>query len=114
MANEQTIIDADRKTIAALTKAGDSLRVAREVQHWAYFSSRVGAAMFAEWLAGEGLDHIHVAEDDSQDDVVWRVTCTHQIRPTLEAVTAHTVPAAREAERLGGEYDGWETSVEAE
>lgn len=115
MPDEEAIIDSDRKVIAALTKRGDPLRVAREVKHWAYFSSRVGVDMFAEWLASSGLDDISVAEDDAYDeDLVWRVTYTHEIRPTLEAVTAHTVPAAREAERLGGRYDGWETSVEAE
>jgi hypothetical protein len=112
--NEEAIIDSDRKVVAALLEAGDPLRVAREVKHWVYFSSRVGAEMFAEWLAAEGLRDIDIAEEDTRDDLVWRVTYTHEIRPTLEAVTAHTVPAAHEAERLGGRYDGWETSVEAE
>ena len=70
--------------------------------------------MFAEWLADAGLDDVKIAEDDAYDeDLVWRVTYTHEIRPTLEAVTAHAVPAAGEAERLGGRHDGWETSVEA-
>ncbi len=115
MPNEQALTDSDRKVIAALQERGDPLAVAREVKHWAYFSSRVGAEMFAEWLAGGALDQIDIAEDAAYDeDLVWRVTYTHEIRPTIETVTAHTVPAAREAERLGGRYDGWETSVEAE
>lgn len=114
MPNDKAIIDSDLKVIASLMEAGDPLRLVREVKHWAYFSSRIGADMFARWLADDDLDDIVIIEDSSYDeDLVWRVTYTHEIKPTLEAITAHTIPAVREAERLGGRYSGWETSVEA-
>jgi len=42
------IIESDAKVIAALRERGDDLDLAREVKHWALFSSPEGAQMYSE------------------------------------------------------------------
>ncbi len=104
-------MNGDAELIARLRERGDPLETPRPVQHWAYFSSRVGAEMYTEWLDQEGLTEIFIAHEPDRDDLEWRVTCEHTVVPTLDVITAYTDRAAVQAERLGGHYDGWETAI---
>lgn len=106
-------MNGDAQTIAALRERGDPIEVARSVKHWAYFSSRDGTRFYTNWLASEELEAFEIVHEPDRDDLEWRVTYEHTIVPDLATITAHTDRAAVKAELFGGQYDGWETSVEA-
>ncbi len=112
-AQRQAVVDSDSKVIAALRRSGDEIVLAREVKHWALFSSQDGAKMYIDWLADQEFGQIELAQAEDPDGLDWRVTYTHEVVPRLEVITTHTVPATKHAELLGGNYDGWETSVES-
>ena len=99
----------DMEVLDALANAGDDPDISRTVQHWAYFASDAAAAAFREWLGSQAFT-FRSAEKDKQGRV--RVTFTHEGVMHLADVTNRTIRCRRKAEELGGEYDGWETSVE--
>lgn len=101
---------ADLKVLAALRAQGDVAETPREVAHWTYFPSQSEARQFADWAK---LNFYAVNSIESTDDgkrVVVRFT--HKGTMALADITHHTITINRKVRELGGDYDGWESSVE--
>ena len=99
----------DRDVVDALEQHGDSLRTERRVDHWVYFGDVESRSRFAEAVHGLGFGIVELdASSESGPGLqVHRVDSVqlddiHEVTTTLQEL----------AERYGGEYDGWETSVE--
>jgi hypothetical protein len=103
----QVIKDMD--VLDALAEAGDDADISRTVQHWAYFDSDTAAAAFRKWLASQAFTLKGSTKDE---DGRICVTFTHEGVMHLADITDRTIHCRRKAEELGGDYDGWETSVE--
>jgi len=93
----------DRRLVQILQEQGDRLSVPRRVDHWALFPSADARAAFVAAVRKAGF------ETEIEDDAVhaWRtdpIELDH-----IHDVVMLLVDAAGEA---GGEYDGWETSIE--
>lgn len=99
----------DMDVLDALANAGDDRDVSRVIEHWAYFDSQVAADAFRQWLAGHGFTF--KSSSNAEDDRVC-VRFTHEGVMHLAEITNYTIRCRRKAAELGGEYDGWETSVE--
>src|SRR5262249_36899877 len=106
----------DKMVVTELRNRGDRLVARRRVDHWVYF--RTGEARdafvasaeqagFASESRGAKLDG--GAGDRRFEAQVHRVDAV-----ALEEIHAVVMQLARLAEEHGGDYDGWETSVERE
>jgi hypothetical protein len=109
--NDERQLMADLTVIQRLRENGDDLQSPRRVDHWAYFERRESASAFSEWLRREG--YAVVAERDPDSEIrQYAVAFCHVCPPTVHEIGSHTVVLSRKARELGGEYDGWATSIE--
>ncbi|WP_049020264.1 DUF695 domain-containing protein, partial [Burkholderia cenocepacia] len=99
----------DMRTLDALRQQGDVPDVSRRVMHWAYFPDPSDAHQFADWAEAKGYPVESVAPTE---DGKSAVRFSHEGTMTLADITRHTIALNREVRALGGDYDGWETSVE--
>ncbi|CAB3746832.1 hypothetical protein GQ57_15415 [Burkholderia sp. MSh2] len=99
----------DMQVLDELRKKGDTASVSRRVMHWAFFPDPSDAHQFADWAEAKGYPVESVAPTE---DGRSAVRFSHEGTMALADITRHTVAISREARSLGGEYDGWETSVE--
>lgn len=101
---------SDRGVCAALTSHGDSLTLAREIDHWAHFPDEASRARFVERVRELGYAIRSLSEDPRWKPPfiaqVWRVD-----RPAAESIDEITLSLHRAAEEAGGKYDGWESPV---
>ncbi len=99
----------DMRVLEHLQKEGDSLDQEREIDHWAYFPEAEQRDAFVAWALGEG----YTLEGKPDQDQNYGALLRHIAAPELATITQHTIKLNRKASELGGDYDGWETSVEA-
>lgn len=99
----------DMDVLDALADAGDDADITRTVEHWAYFADERSATAFQSWLASNDFT---LEEMQRDDDGRIGVRFSHQGRMHLADISNRTIQCRRQADELGGEYDGWETSVE--
>ncbi|KVN43229.1 hypothetical protein WT12_25925 [Burkholderia territorii] len=99
----------DMRVLDALRQKGDMSDVSRRVMHWAYFAEPSDAHQFADWAESKGylVESVAPTEDGKS-----AVRFAHEGTMVLADITHHTLEINREVRSLGGEYDGWETSVE--
>jgi len=99
---------SDLEVLKVLWKEGDKGTASRQIDHWAYFPSSAAAQQFSQWVQARGyrLDQV-----DTTDDEKFCVRFFHVGTCELAEISSHTLALRRSASELGGEYDGWETSV---
>lgn len=108
-ADDQQVI-GDMHVLDSLRQQGDVSAVSRRVTHWAYFPKQGEAQQFADWANANAYKVSSVAQTADKRKVGVRFT--HVGTTELEDITHHTIDINRKARTLGGDYDGWETSVE--
>jgi hypothetical protein len=108
---EEWQIIKDREVLAVLAKQGDVREIERDVDHWVYFPSRAAAADFVIWAEGDRFTELTEHSGDTEDGR-YRVRLRQRGDMTLDSIHDHTLTLHRKAVEFGGEYDGWETSVE--
>lgn len=102
----------DMQVLDQLQEAGDNPDVEREIEHWAYFDNQGAADQFATWAESEGFAIQKNGPADEQDGYV--VQFNHVGTMLLGDISNRTIAAGQKARELGGEYDGWGTTVERE
>ena len=106
----------DRRLVAVLEEHGDVGETPRRVDHWAYFPSAEARARFLAAAQAEGfVGEIEPEATDATPADPPRY-CAHVYRlDAAELSYIHDVVMGlvELAEEQGGDYDGWETSVEA-
>ncbi|WP_431689391.1 DUF695 domain-containing protein [Hahella sp. NBU794] len=100
----------DLEVLQTLAKSGDEPDIQREVMHWAHFPTQAQAQQFADWAAAEHYVVSDCAWEEDGDR--FQVTFSHNGSMRLDDISFHTMRSNRKAHEFGGEYDGWETSVE--
>lgn len=103
----------NRHVAESLQKRGDSLKVPRPVSHWAYFKTAEDLAKFVAETEENGFRTIQATAAEIDDtDRCYCAIVERFDRVDWDSINDVTLTLYRLAERLGGEYDGWETSVE--
>jgi uncharacterized protein (TIGR01619 family) len=101
----------DMEVVEQLEKAGDDSSVERKIEHWIYFPSEAAAGPFIAWATADRFTHD--AEYSGADDDGRYGVRLHHVGPSDQrAISSHTIALSRKAQEFGGDYDGWETSVE--
>ena len=111
--------DGDRRVLAAMAEAGADLSKPAQTIDYLYFSS-IDAAMKAEEdLRAAGYENVRVERAPAAsaiDRLVHRhrYSCIGEAHavPEEAAVFATTERMNALAAKRGGEYDGWEASIE--
>jgi len=110
----------DRRVAEALSKGGDPLTEPRRVDHWIYFASEPPRDAFIEEARTLGFA---VEDATNEPDKVVPDRAAFAARPfvahiyrtdSVQLDEIHEVAWTLHelASRHGGEYDGWQTSVE--
>lgn len=101
----------NRRVIESLEKHGDKLTERREVNHWLYFPSKEVRENFIEQVKEKGFK-IEGTDtfDDKEFNYQLRISRVDGVQH--EEVDEYVLYLWELAEELGGDYDGWETSVE--
>jgi uncharacterized protein (TIGR01619 family) len=101
----------DLQVLSALRKSGDDWSKRRQVDHWLYFRTADARDAVAGRLLAKGFRIIGRKDPEkSEDKWVLHVQREDSVRP--QDITKITVSLMHLAKEHGGEYDGWETSVE--
>jgi hypothetical protein len=98
----------DLSVLETLDTHGDDNTISRNIDHLAFFPSQSAANQFGQWLKnkGYGLDGNEIIEDGK-----FCVHFSHEGSVQLLDIISHTIALRRKASELGGNYDGWGTSV---
>jgi regulator of RNase E activity RraB len=103
----------NRRVIEALEKQGDPLTAPRPVSHWAYFPSAEKRAEFGSRVVPKGFKITNEqGSDDPEAKYPYGVTLERTDRVDRDSIDDITLDLLALAQELGGEYDGWETTVE--
>jgi len=103
----------NRHVIEALQKHGDSLEKQRVVMHWAYFDRDSSREQFVAHLTDRGYTVTSQGRvDDPNSRFPLSVAFERIDRVDWDSINEATVELWDLAQSLGGDYDGWETSVE--
>jgi hypothetical protein len=101
----------DLRVVRVLEEHGDTLEVPRKIDHWIYFESMDELKRFLEWVKSEEF----VAEEITEPNLDQNSFGLHIYRtdvPELFKINRVTQMLRHKAKQYGGDYDGWETSIE--
>ncbi|HVW02505.1 MAG TPA: DUF695 domain-containing protein [Planctomycetaceae bacterium] len=106
---------SNRHVIEQLQSSGDPLEKERPVQHWAYFPDEATRAQFVATIQplGFSITSQEVLEDE-EHPLRYSVGCERVDHVDWDSINAVTLELFELANSLGGNYDGWGTSVEKE
>ncbi|HYC58982.1 MAG TPA: DUF695 domain-containing protein [Thermoanaerobaculia bacterium] len=108
--NEWRVVQ-DMKVLDVLKGRGDDPSVTRRIDHWLYFPASSDRGAFTVWARESGFAIQHLTDPEDADGD-YGIQIYHDARPELPIITATTQLLLDKAKELGGNYDGWETSVE--
>lgn len=105
----------NRQVLALLQQQGDSLATPRPVSHWVYFDSPESRGDFKSAVTARGFTVIAQHEDgDPEATRPHGITLERVDRVDADSIDEVTSELVGLAELYGGEYDGWETTVETD
>lgn len=102
----------NRRVIDNLEKNGDNLTKEREVFHWIYFKSNSDRERFLEKIKNENFLIVTKEYDISLGEFPSQLQIKRVDKVDQNSVDGYVIYLKDLAEELGGDYDGWETSVE--
>jgi regulator of RNase E activity RraB len=97
----------DRRVVEVLEDRGDIHSTPRRVDHWAYFPTAEARQSFVEAALQADFDLESIDDDERCCARVFRTDTVE-----LEHIHAVVMILFELANQHGGDYDGWETSVE--
>ncbi len=104
----------DRRVVETLAENGDPLTKPRRVDHWAYFPTGEQRDAYVAAAAAEGFVVQEVSDDAEYDGMAYGSQLHRVDSVQLSDIHDVVMLLHQLAASSGGEYDGWETSVEKE
>lgn len=102
----------NRRVIEQLEKEGDKLTQEREVFHWIYFKSDSDREKFLEKIKNDNFSIVSKDSDESWGEFAYRLEIKRIDKVDQNSVDEYVIYLWKLADEIGGEYDGWETSIE--
>jgi DNA-binding transcriptional MerR regulator len=100
----------NRKQVAEFEQKGDSVNKARKVNHWIYFPTEKSRLEFIQIASNKGFN-IENIQRVSESRLPYQIHISRIDKIELQTITEITLELRKQAFRLGGEYDGWETEM---
>lgn len=105
----------NRRVIDNLEKHGDKLNQPREVNHWIYFKTKEDREKFVEQVKENGFTIENTDTIPDSDKEFKHSLQISRVDPVTQSdVDDYVLFLWGLANELGGNYDGWETSIETE
>ncbi len=98
--------DDNGDVLRRMFEGGDSLKQARDIDFAHRFVHGRAAETFAALAGGAGLQ-ISIQDVEDAPETSWDVIVTANMIPDHQAIGAFERRLADQAERLGGQADGW-------
>lgn len=102
----------NRRVIEQLEKGGDKLTKEREVFHWIYFKSDSDREKFLEKIKNDNFSIVDKGSDKSWGELSYNLQIKRVDKVDQNSVDEYVIYLWKLANEIGGEYDGWETSIE--
>ncbi|PZV84359.1 uncharacterized protein (TIGR01619 family) [Algoriphagus aquaeductus] len=102
----------NRRVIEQLEKGGDNLTKEREVFHWIYFKSESDREIFLEKIKNDNFSIVDKGSDKSYGEFAYRLQLKRVDKVDQNSVDEYVIYLWKLANEIGGDYDGWETSIE--
>lgn len=102
----------NRRVIDQLQKGGDKLTKERDVFHWIYFKSDSDREKFLEKIKNDNFSVVDKGSDKSWGEFAYRLQIKRVDKVDQNSVDEYVIYLWKIANEIGGEYDGWETSIE--
>jgi uncharacterized protein (TIGR01619 family) len=104
----------NRRVIDNLEKGGDKLTKQRPVYHWIYFKTEQGKKQFWDRIKNDGFKIVTDDYDKSLGESPYRLHISRIDKVDQSSVDEYVIHLWKLAGEFNGDYDGWETSIEAE
>ncbi|MEO3358306.1 DUF695 domain-containing protein [Acinetobacter haemolyticus] len=105
----QTI--SNRAVIENLLSHGDSLEVARPVDHWIYFQNEDDCTKFLNIVKSLGFEIVNQTNLADREHYPFQLQISRIDHVDLQSIDACTLQLWKLAQQYSGEYDGWETQI---
>ncbi|HAB52575.1 MAG TPA: DUF695 domain-containing protein [Ignavibacteriales bacterium] len=102
----------NRRVIEQLGKGGDKLTKSREVFHWLYFKSDSDREKFLEKIKNDNFSVVSKDNDKTWGEFAFKLQIKRVDKVDQNSVDEYVIYLWELANEIGGEYDGWETSIE--
>lgn len=102
----------NRRVIDQLEKGGDNLTKSREVFHWIYFKSESDREKFLERIKNDNFIIVNKGSDKSWGEFAYSLQIKRVDKVDQNSVDEYVIYLWELANEIGGDYDGWETSIE--
>lgn len=101
------------EVLEALGNAGDKPEIVRPVWHYVFFNSHNARKQFIKWSKDNGFESVERVRSDGPGALETGMVCVVRSHSTTAAdIDKNVLQVFIAAKEFGGEYDGWETSVE--
>jgi regulator of RNase E activity RraB len=107
---EETLPEADQKVLDQLREAGSDLSKPHDLEFFLLFSTSEAASKAAETIKAGGAGFSAEVKRSPQGDI-WMCYVTRKMVPEGPKIVLIGERFKALAQELGGEYDGWETSL---
>lgn len=104
----------NRRVIDNLEKNGDRLTQPREVNHWIFFKTTEEREKYIEKVKEKGFKIEDIGHEDRSKEFKYKLRISRVDNVKHGDVDDYVLYLCELADELGGDYDGWETSVEVE
>lgn len=105
----QTI--SNRAVIENLQSHGDSLEVARPVDHWIYFQNEDDSTNFLNAVKSLGFEIVNKINLAEKEHHPFQLQISRIDHVDLQSIDTCTLQLWKLAQQCCGEYDGWETQI---
>jgi len=102
----------NRRVIDQLEKGGDNLTKSREVFHWIYFKNEDDRDKFLEKIKNDNFIIVNKGSDKSWGEFAYSLQIKRVDKVDQNSVDEYVIYLWKLANEIGGDYDGWETSIE--
>jgi hypothetical protein len=102
---------SDRRIVTILREQGDSGSTPRRVDHWAYFPTAEARDAFVATVNADGFE-LDGATSDGKGQRTYGAHVYRTVPVELDHIHDVVMALFDAAAQHGGEYDGWETSIE--
>lgn len=103
----------DDQVLQQLREMGDRAEVPRNVDHWVYFPDAESRHRFSQRAQEYGFQ-VKSQCDDAPRRLPFELVVHHTMSMEPARVHETTLRLLTLAEKYGGQYDGWETSIQPE
>lgn len=102
----------NRRVIDQLEKGGDNFTKSREVFHWIYFKTDSDREKFLEKIKNDNFTIVDKGCDKSWGEFSYSLQIKRVDKVDQSSVDDYVIYLWKLADEIGGNYDGWETSIE--